>query len=289
MPAKVVSYHPLIEAADNRLLVSQRPLDTGDRQAVAGAAAVVLPHLCRRDLYELVTGLDKPHFPRQAARLAYDGKVGALRLFARLGLPQPRGLEFASLEEAVAAWRGGQLAAAGLEPPVVAKGAGGGMGDNVFLVHDAGELAGLAGRLDTTCAHGPAGLVLQEYVETGGRDCRVVFIGAWQDAFWRQGPAGGFRANLSQGGRVVRDQDPDGLARALALARRLRRAAELDVAAVDLLVPPAGEPLLLEINHYFGREALGGGRAFRRLYFAAVQEWLRGLGLDPGLVRLVEE
>ena len=54
-------------------------------------------------------------------------------------------------------------------------------------------------------------------------------------------------------------------------------------------MPPGGEPLLLEINHYFGREALGGGQVFRRLYFAAVQEWLRGLGLDPGLVRLVEE
>lgn len=288
LPARVVSFHPLIEAADHRLLVSQRPLDEADRAAVAQADAVVLPHICRGDLYELVSGLKKPLFPRQAARLGHDGKVGALRLFSRLGLPQPRGLEFPLLAEAVQAWRQGELAAAGLEPPLVAKGAGGGMGDNVFLVRSPEELEGLAGRLDTACAHGPQGLVMQEYVKTGGRDCRVIFIGGWRDAFWRVGPPGEFRANLSQGGQVVRHADPSGLARAKALAERLRREAELDVAAVDLLLTGQGEPLLLEINHYFGREAMGGGEVFRGRYFRAVQGWLAGLGIDPSLVRFTQ-
>jgi ribosomal protein S6--L-glutamate ligase len=280
----IVSYHPLIQAADNRLLVSQRPLDQGDFDALQAADAVVLPHLCRPDLYELVTKLNKPHFPRQAARLGRDGKVGALRLFHELGLPQPIGLEFSGLDQAVAAWQRGDVAGAGLEPPLVAKGAGGGMGDNVFLVRAPEELAGLAGRLDTASAHGPSGLVLQEHVETGGRDCRVVLIGGWRDAFWRQGAEGEFRTNLSQGGRVVRDEDLTGLAKAKALAQRLRSAAQIDVAAIDLLFNPQGEPLLLEINHYFGREAIGGGDVFRRRYFQAVQGWLAGLGLDPGLV-----
>jgi len=158
------------------------------------------------------------------------------------------------------------------------------MGDNVFLVHALEELAGLAGRLDTTCAHGPSGLVLQEHIETGARDCRVVFIGGWRDVFWRKGAAGEFRANLSQGGTVVRDEDIADLAKAKALAQRLRRAAELDVAAVDLIFNPEGDPLLLEINHYFGREAIGGGDVFRRRYFQAVQGWLAGLDIDPGLV-----
>jgi len=284
----IISYHPLIQAADNRLLVSQRPLDDGDRQAVEGADAVVLPHLCRPDLYELVTSRNKPHFPRQAVRLSHDGKVGAFRLFRKLDLPQPKGLEFTGLDEAVAAWRqgsGGPLAAAGLEPPLVAKGAGGGMGDNVFLVRTPEELAGLAGQLDTSCAHGPAGLVLQEHIDTSGRDCRVVFVGKWRDAFWRQATGGEFRANLSQGGQVVRENDIPGLARAKALAECLRRVAELDVAAVDLLFNQDKVPLLLEINHYFGREAIGGGEVFRRRYFQAVQGWLAGLGFDPGLVR----
>ncbi len=282
--SKIVSYHPLIQAADNRLLVSQRPLDQGDQQAVADASAVVLPHLCRPDLYELVTSLQKPHFPRQAVRLSHDGKVGGFRLFDKLGLPQPRSMEFAELDQAVSAWRNGGLGEAGLVPPLVAKGAGGGMGDNVFLVHTPEELADMAGQLDTGCAHGPAGMVLQECIETGGRDCRVVFIGNWRDAFWRKGAEGEFRTNLSQGGQVVRDEDPAYLARAKALAERLRRLIEVDVAAVDLLLNRDGEPLILEINHYFGREAIGGGEVFRRRYFQAVQGWLARLGIDPGLV-----
>lgn len=282
--SNIVSYHPLIQAADNRLLVSQRPLDQEDHQALAEADAVVLPHLCRPDLYELVASLKKPHFPRQAVRLSHDGKVGGYRLFAELSLPQPKTAEFSGLDQALAAWRQGKLAETGLEPPLVAKGAGGGMGDNVFLVHRPEDLAGLAGRLDTSCAHGPAGLVLQEYIETKGRDCRVVFIGAWRDAFWRKGEEGEFRANLSQGGQVVRDEDLTDLVRARALAERLRRMVELDVAAVDLLFTPGGEPLLLEINHYFGREAIGGGQVFRRRYFQAVRGWLALLGMDPSLV-----
>ena len=282
--SNIVSFHPLIQASGNRLLASQRPLDEQDRQALSDADAVVLPHLCRPDLYEMVSGLGKPHFPRQAVRLGSDGKVGALRLFHELGLPQPKGLEFVGLNEAAAAWRQGALAQAGLEPPLVVKGAGGGMGDNVFLVQTPEDLAGLQGRLDPSCAHGPAGLVLQEYIETKGRDCRVVFIGVWRDAFWRKGAKGEFRANLSQGGQVARAEDRAGLARARALAERLRRLAGFDVAAVDLLFTPDGDPLLLEINHYFGREAIGGGDVFRWRYFQAVQGWLARLGIDPGQV-----
>jgi ribosomal protein S6--L-glutamate ligase len=278
----VASFHPLISAPESRLLVSQRPLDSGDVRAVARSRAVVLPQLCRRDLYCLAVGLGKPVFPRQAARLALDGKVGSLRLFAGLGLPQPRGREFSGLAAAARAWRAGELA--GLGAPLVVKGAGGGMGDNVFLAGSPEELSALAGRLDTGCAHGPAGLVVQELVEAGGRDCRVVLWGRRSEAFWRVGAPGEFRANLSQGGRVDRGSDPAGLARAEELARRLAGLAGLDVAAVDLLLPPGGEPLLLEINHYFGREALGGGRAFFERYLRAVREWLAGLGLDPGLV-----
>jgi ribosomal protein S6--L-glutamate ligase len=112
----------------------------------------------------------------------------------------------------------------------------------------------------------------------------VVFIGGWRDAFWRKGAKGDFRANLSQGGQVVRDQDIPGLAKAKALAQRLRGAADIDVAAVDLIFNQEGDPLLLEINHYFGREAIGGGDVCRRRYFQAVQGWLAGLGIEPGLV-----
>ncbi len=271
----------------NRLLFSQRPLNQGDRREVARAAAVLLPQVCRPDLYELVRGRGKPHFPRPRVHLAYDGKVGNHYLFKELGLPQPPTRAFEHLEQAARAWEAGELAGLG-DPPLVAKGAGGGMGQNVFLVAGPEELLGLDRRLDTFCARGPSGLVLQRFVDCGGRDARVVLVGHWQDAFWRVGPPGQFRSNLSQGGRVERpDGDPD-LERARSLARRLKDLAGFDLAAVDLLIPPGGQPLLLEINFYFGRQALGGSRAFSRIYLEAVRHWLAGLGLDPDRVALEE-
>jgi ribosomal protein S6--L-glutamate ligase len=70
------------------------------------------------------------------------------------------------------------------------------------------------------------------------------------------------------------------------LARRLKKAAGLDLAAVDILAPEGGQPLLLEVNFYFGRRALGGSEPFLVLLLEAVRAWLSGLGLDPLKVRL---
>jgi ribosomal protein S6--L-glutamate ligase len=280
----IVSYHPGLAAEQNLLLVSQRPLDEGDRQAVAKAAAVLLPQVCRPDLHALVTSLGKPHFPRPAVQLTLDGKVGNHLLFTRLGLPCPAALVYPDLAAAARAWRDGQLARAGLAPPLVAKGAGGGEGRNVFLVQDPGELLSLAGALETACTFGPPGLLLQEFIDSGGRDLRVLLVGDHQEAYWRLGQPGEFRNNLSQGGRVERHAWPQEMAAGLDLARRLQREAGLDLAGVDVLVPPHGQPLLLEINFYFGRHALGGLEAWRRLHLRAVRAWLTSLGLDPARV-----
>lgn len=281
----IVSYHPGLVADQNLLLVSQRPVDERDRQAVAGASAVLLPQVCRRDLHALVASLGKPHFPRPEVHLTLDGKVGNHLLFTRLGLPCPRTLAYPDLASAAKAWRAGQPARAGLAPPLVAKGAGGGEGRNVFLVRDPDELLALAGQLETANAFGPPGLVLQELVDSGGRDLRVLLVGDHHEAYWRIGQPGEFRNNLSQGGRVERQAWPAQMAAGLELALRLQQAAGLDLAGVDVLVPPHGQPLLLEINFYFGRHALGGLDALRRLWLAAARRWLARLGLDPDKVR----
>jgi ribosomal protein S6--L-glutamate ligase len=75
------------------------------------------------------------------------------------------------------------------------------------------------------------------------------------------------------------------MAQARALVERLRRLAGLDMAGVDVLVPQAREPLLLEINFYFGRNAHGGTAGVRRSHLLAARHWLQGLGLDPARVR----
>jgi len=288
MPKPVISYHPALEADQSFLLRSRRPLERRDLLAILRAGAVLLPQAPRADLYRLVAGVGRPHFPRAGVYFCLDGKVGNHRLFRDLGLPQPPTLAFEGLEQVLDAWREGRLEVAGITPPLVVKGAGGGEGSNVFLVREPGELAELAGRVETFCARGPSGLVVQKYLDGGGGDARVVLLGRRCEAFWRRCAPGEFRSNLSNGGRVDRRWRPAELERAVELARRLQEAAGLDVAAVDILVPPGGEPLLLELNFYFGRRALGGSDAFLQMYLAAVRRWLEGLGLDPQRVRLYQ-
>ncbi|MBI4798616.1 MAG: hypothetical protein HY794_07770 [Desulfarculus sp.] len=290
MSGAIVNYHPGLKAEVNLLLVSRRPLDRRDYLAVAGASAVLLPQVCRPDLHALVASLNKPHFPRPAVHLSLDGKVGNHLLFKHLGLPQPRTLVFGDLEQAALAWRRGQVAAAGIEAPLVAKGAGGGQGRNVFLVNTPQELPGLAGHLETHCFQGPSGLVLQERVAIPGRDARVVVVGNEVDSFWRLAPnKEAFFTSLSQGGIIDRSRWPEQMAQAVALVRRLQGLAGLDMAGVDVLVPENSPPLLLEINFYFGRNAHGGTAGLRRVHLRAARQWLAGLGLDPARVDLDDE
>jgi ribosomal protein S6--L-glutamate ligase len=284
----IVSYHPGLEADINLLLVSQRPLERRDRQAMLAAGAVLLPQVCRRDLFALASASGRPLFPNPAAHLSLDGKVGNLRLFTGLGLPHPPSVEFRDLEQAAGAWEAGRAEVAALGAPLVAKGAGGGMGTNVFLVDSPSELRALAGRLDTYCARGPSGLVLQRYVP-GISELRVELLHTTAQVYWRRAAGGEFRANLYQGGTPVKDGPPQERAAAVALAKRLQREARLDVAGVDVIFPPGGEPLLLELNFFFGRRALGGSETFLARYLKAVRSWLSGQGLDPSRVRLAEE
>ncbi len=290
MGREIINYHPGLVADRNLLLTSQRPLDRRDYLAMAGAAAVLLPQVCRPDLYGLVSSLGLPHFPRPAVHLSLDGKVGNCWLFRHLDLPHPRTLIYDRLDQAVAAWRAGEVEAAGITPPLVAKGAGGGQGSNVFLVASPEELQGLAHRLETRCFLGPPGMVLQERIPLPGRDARVVLVGDQVDCFWRVAPdPKRFFTCLSQGGRVERGTWPEEMARAVDLAQTLQRKAGLDLAGVDVLVPEEGPALLLEINFFFGRNAHGGTAPLRAALLRAVRSWLARLGLDPERASLAED
>ena len=288
MPRSIVSYHPGLEADINLVLVSQRPLDDHDREVAGQAAAILLPQVCRADLFALAQDSGAPFFPNPAVHLTLDGKVGNHRLFRDLGLPHPPTVEFDDLTSAARAWEEGQAEVAALGAPLVAKGAGGGMGENVFLVRDPAELRGLAGRLETYCHRGPSGLVLQRFLP-GGVDMRVVLMHDQAQVYWRKAAEKEFRANLSQGGSFSTKGPSTERQTALELARRLQKVAGLDLAGVDVMITAEGEPLLVEINFFFGRHALGGSEKFLRSYLEAVRRWLADQGLAPERVRLAED
>lgn len=112
-------------------------------------------------------------------------------------------------------------------------------------------------------------VVLQPYLENGGRDRRLIVVGDQVvAAIERTARAGDFRSNLHQGG-TARSFHPN--AEQVRLAVEAVRALRLDVAGVDLLpneAAPGGRPgvpegsdLILEVNASPGLEGVEAATA----------------------------
>ena len=85
----ILSFHPIYLGDQNRLCAGRDP-DAADVAAIRQAAAVILPQACRRSLYEAARQHCPRVFPNYAARFAYPGKAGQVRLFQETGVPHPR-------------------------------------------------------------------------------------------------------------------------------------------------------------------------------------------------------
>ncbi|WP_168015076.1 ATP-grasp domain-containing protein [Halomonas salinarum] len=99
------------------------------------------------------------------------------------------------------------------------------------------------------------------------RDLRIVVVGGEVlTAYWRVTPLGGYRANVSQGGRVEHDDIPEA---AIALALRLARELDIDHAGFDIAMVD-GHPYVFEFNRLFGNQGIADsskriGHAIRRV------------------------
>ena len=114
----------------------------------------------------------------------------------------------------------------------------------------------------------PFPLVVQPFIE-GARDFRVVMVADYTEAYERVNPHG-FRKNLFQGG----SSRPAALTPELDdFCRRVMARGKFPYAILDLLVSPAGEPFLSEIN-------LKGGLRGARLSQAAFREGVAALEED---------
>jgi ribosomal protein S6--L-glutamate ligase len=109
----------------------------------------------------------------------------------------------------------------------------------------------------------PFPLVLQPFLE-GARDLRAVVVGEYHEAYERFNPEG-FRKNLFQGGTVR----PAAMTPALLdFCRRVMARGRFPYAVLDLLLSPAGEVFLSEINFHAG---LKGSRLGQEEYRRQVQ------------------
>jgi ribosomal protein S6--L-glutamate ligase len=288
----ILSFHPCIRGDENGIVAGRRPTPA-EEALVRRADAVILPQGVRQDLY----GMCRRHcgrlFPNYDCRFAYPGKLGDIRLFRALGIPHPETVVFAD----VANYRRRYPLERGVfpfPPPFVVKGDTGGEGNLVFRIHQPDQLEEILTIFAGMEASGFRGFLAQELINHGGRDLRVVVLHDHVLSYWRvQHDAAQFLTNLSAGAAMDTESDPHLRQKAGALVRHLCQKSGIDLAGIDVMFDlrePSREPLVVEINYWFGRRFFGSSRVYYRHLLEAIRRWLGGFDPSwPKRVRLDEE
>jgi ribosomal protein S6--L-glutamate ligase len=189
-----------------------------------------------RHYAKFLSTMGRPIFPSLETHLYADEKILQSTLFQMLGLDHPRTRFYYR--------RHHREILKEFSPPFVAKLPRSSSGRGVFLVQAEEDLEDYLAR--TRVAY------IQEYLPHD-RDLRVVLI-RYQPviAYWRVRPAGGFHANLSQGGRAVFEDVPG---EAVDLAVECARACRFDDVGLDF-IRHDGRWYLVEANMKYGRKGL---------------------------------
>ncbi len=276
----IASLHPCIKK-DLNILCAGRSLTEREKNRLKKARAVIVAQGVTAEVYRECRRLVPWVFPFYDLRFSLEGKVGDALLFQYHQVPHPQTLAFKNREafflqypnlEAIPALLSGY--------PLVLKGDQGGEGTFVFLVHSREELIE---KLDLL-PKGPAlseGFVLQERVDHGGRDLRVVVLFDTFYAYWRVQPDPAvFLTNLSQGARIVSVGNLLLEQKAIEAVKDFCAQTGINVAGFDIIFDRGKDPslpLFLEINYYFGRKGLGGSIRFYELLQQAADRWLVSL------------
>jgi len=276
----ILSFHPCIVGHENIICAGRDPNDT-DLQAISAARAVVLSQGVRPALYWMARKHCPLVFPNYDARFSFPGKTGQIELFQKYNAPHPRSQVFQDSKSFDAFCRK-RPAPHPIDFPLVLKLDWGGEGDTVFFVTFANELDRSLDRVRLAERSGNGRFLIQEYVPGGHRSLRVVVIGQSFRSYWRiQRDANQFLVNLAGGGEIDYDTDPELISAGVDCVKNFCRVTEINLAGFDLLYADnCSQPLLIEINYFFGRRGLGGSEVFYTLLDAEIRRWLEGNGLS---------
>jgi ribosomal protein S6--L-glutamate ligase len=275
----ILSFHPIIEADQNIICAGRLP-DDGDLQAIRRAEAVILPQGCSEALYRMARRYCARVFPNLDVRFDYPGKSGQIRLFGRLGISHPKSRTYSDLDAF-------SRDAEPVDYPAVVKLDWGGQGETVFRVNHARELEAVLMQVLAYESTGQKGFLIQQYISCGQRALRVVVIGSRILSYWRRQPEEQrFGTSIDGGGIIDHHADPELQAGARDIVQRFCQRTGLQLAGFDFIFSEqdrrAGpiEPLMLEINYFFGRTGLGGSEAYYRLFETEADKWLAAAGLE---------
>ena len=81
---------------------------------------------------------------------------------------------------------------------------------------------------------------------------------------------------------VVLEAEPELQHKAVALVKEICQKTGINLAGFDVIFKADNdtpEPMLLEINYFFGRKGLGGSEAYYQILLEEIQSWLADLRL----------
>ncbi len=272
----IVSFHPLFEADKNIISAGREP-NVEDLAAIRAADAVILSQGCQRGLYKMARQNCPQVFPNYDARFKYPGKINQIKLFQKVKTAQPASEIFSHVAAFKQRYPEG-LTKLSFNFPLVFKLDWGGEGETVHLINSADELQKILIKAAEYEKSGQSGFILQEYISSNSRTLRVVIIGQRVISYWRiQENSGGFYANLSKGAKIDSKAEPGLQHKAVALIKYLCQKTGINLAGFDVIFSSENgdpDPMLLEINYFFGRKGLGGSENYYRILLEEIQSWL---------------
>ena len=278
----ILSYHPCYETDTNRLCAGRDP-DADDLAAIQRADAVILPQGCRQTLYRMAKDNCRHVFPNYDARFAYPGKTGQARLFEATQISHPKTWIFSDLKQ----FKNWQQTASAIVFPIVFKLDWGGEGETVMLLKSPSDLDQALCKAADYEKSGQRGFLLQSVIPHKNRTLRMVVVGQARKAYWRvQDNPDIFGTSLTGGARIDHAVSPDIEREALTLTKRFCHQTQINLAGLDFifhqsdLIADNPQPLILEINYFFGRTGLGGSTPFYAMLQAEIDNWLANIGLN---------
>ena len=280
----ILSFHPCFEADKNIICAGRNP-DADDLAAIKAADAVILPQGCKETFYQISRNNCANVFPNFDARFQYPGKIGQIRLFQETDVPHPKSFTY----HAVKSFSGHHRRLPERPPfsfPFVFKFDWGGEGDNVYLIKTFAELQDVLQRTKNFERTGQAGFLIQEYIPSSNRSLRVVVVGQQVFSYWRihkSKSTKSFYSSLAKGAVIDADSDPDMQEAAVALVKDFCKKTGVNLAGFDVIFSSetkTKDPLLLEINYFFGRQGLGGSERFYELLTTEIKRWIDTLSLN---------
>jgi ribosomal protein S6--L-glutamate ligase len=272
----IVSFHPLFEADKNIICAGREPNEE-DLIAIRAADAVILSQGCYRALYAMARE-NCPHvFPNYDARFKYPGKINQIKLFRKVKVAHPASEIFTQVALFQKQYPKG-LTKLSFNYPVVFKMDWGGEGETVYLVNSADNLQKTLKAATEYEKTGQAGFILQEYISSNNRTLRVVILGQRVISYWRiQEKNDGFYSNLSKGAKIDFEAEPGLQHKAVALIKDLCQKTGINLAGFDVIFSSENDdpdPMLLEINYFFGRKGFGGSENYYRILLKEIRNWL---------------